>query len=187
MDITYKDESALIAGCINNERKAQEILYKEFFGKMFSMCMRYTNDQDLICAIINDAFLSVYKNISKYESRGVLEGWIRRITFNTLADHFRKENKQIKFLLIDEYHESHLWESKISETYDYDDILSKINTLTGTFKDVFVKYAIEGYNHKEIGEELQISEGTSKWYLYEARKKLQALFNISNTSYKYGR
>ena len=99
----------------------------------------------------------------------------------------RKENKQIKFLLIDEYHESHLWESKISETYDYDDILSKINTLTGTFKDVFVKYAIEGYNHKEIGEELQISEGTSKWYLYEARKKLQALFNISNTSYKYGR
>jgi RNA polymerase sigma factor (sigma-70 family) len=187
MDISYKDELALIQGCINNERKAQEILYKAFFGKMFTMCMRYTSDQDLICAIINDAFLSVFKNISKYENRGVLEGWIRRITFNTLADHFRKENKQIKFLLIDEYHNAPIGENKLSETYDYDDIIAKINTLPGNFKDVFVKYAIEGYNHREIGEELQISEGTSKWYLFEARKKLQALFKISNTTIKYGR
>jgi RNA polymerase sigma factor (sigma-70 family) len=187
MGITYKDESELIRGCINNDRKAQEQLYKSFFGKMFTMCMRYTSDKELICAIINDAFLNVFKNISKYENRGVFEGWIRRITFNTLADHFRKENKQIKFLLIDEYHSGHLGDNKLSETDDYDDIIAKINSLPGNFKDVFVKYALEGYNHREIGEELQISEGTSKWYLFEARKKLQALLKISNTSVKYGR
>jgi len=187
MDISYEDESSIISGCIKNERKAQEILYKKYFQKMYTMCLRYTNDQELICGIVNDAFLSVFKNISKYENRGVFEGWIRRITFNTLADHFRKTNKHIKFLLMDESSEQRIYENKISESYDYDDIIAKINTLPNTFKEVFVKYAIEGFNHREIGEELNISEGTSKWYLWEARKKLQCLFNMTNTGIGYGK
>ena len=70
---------------------------------------------------------------------------------------------------------------------NYEYILKKVFTLQGHYKDVFVKYAIEGYNHKEIGEKLNISEGTSKWYLSEARKKLQLLINSSLSDIKYGR
>lgn len=153
---------------------------------MFQMCQRYTQDEDVICGIINDAYLSVFKNINKFESRGSLEGWVRRITFNTMADHFRKRNKEVRFLNIDD-HDYNLSDST-TPLHDYDEILSKINTLTGSIKEVFMKYAIEGYSHKEIGESLQISEGTSKWYLSEARKKLQALIKYSNnSSYQYGK
>jgi RNA polymerase sigma-70 factor (ECF subfamily) len=151
------------------------------------MCKRYTQDDDQICLIVNDAFLSVFKNINKFENRGSLEGWIRRITFNTLSDHFRKEKKNIKFLLLEEHNTNQLDTYKTEENDDYDDIISKINTLSGSCKDVFIKYAIEGYNHKEIGERLRISEGTSKWYLSEARKKLQLLFQNHQASLRYGR
>ena len=179
-------EKSLVKGCSNNDRKCQEQLYKLYFNKMFQMCQRYTQDEDVICAIINDAYLSVFKNIDKFESRGSLEGWVRRITFNTMADHFRKKNKEIRFLNIDD-HDYQLTDTSTS-IHDYDEILSKIDTLTGSVKEVFVKYAIEGYSHKEIGEYLHISEGTSKWYLSEARKKLQALINYSNnSSYQYGK
>jgi RNA polymerase sigma factor (sigma-70 family) len=180
------DEIALIKGCKNNDRKSQERLYKLYFNKMYLMCQRYTQDEDTICAIINDAYLSVFKNIEKFEARGSLEGWVRRITFNTMADYFRKRNKEIKFLNIDD-HDFHLSDAS-APLHDYDDIISKIETLTGSIKEVFVKYAIEGYSHKEIGEYLHISEGTSKWYLSEARKKLQALIKYSNnTNYQYGK
>lgn len=186
-DFLIKDEQNLILGCKNNDRKSQETLYKKYFQKMYLMCLRYTKDEDKICQIINDAFLSVFKNIDKFENRGVFEGWIRRITFNTLADFFRRENKQIKFLLIEESNVTLNYGQEFSSSDDYDDILSKINTLTGSFKEVFIKYAIEGYNHKEIGKELSISEGTSKWYLSEARKKLQLLLQQNHATARYGR
>ena len=175
----------MIEGCIKNDRKHQEMMYKFHFDKMYQMCLRYSKDEAVICGIINDSFLLVFKNIHKFECRGSLEGWIRRITFNTMADYFRKENKQLKFLLLEEAANNSFVNEGNKD--DYDDIILKVNTLSGSFKEVFIKYAIEGYNHREIGEALRISEGTSKWYLAEARKKLQLLFNFSTDSYQYGK
>ncbi len=174
---SYTDED-LIKGCIDNNRKSQELLYKKYFPKMAMLCRKYTTEDDVSGVIINDAFLSVFKNIDKFQQKGSFEGWIRKITFNTLADYFRKENKQIKFLTI----EDHVTTSNLKENsiLEYEDLLAKVDKLQGTFKDVFVKFSIEGYNHKEIGEELHISEGTSKWYLSEARKKLQNLISPNN-------
>lgn len=174
---SHTDED-LIKGCIRNDRKCQELLYKRYFDKMMHLCRKYSLEDDISGAIINDAFLSVFKNIEKFEFKGSFEGWVRKITFNTLADYFRKENKQIKFLTIEE-HVSYS-EIKGDSIFDYEDLMAKVNRLQGTFKDVFIKFSIEGYNHKEIGEELHISEGTSKWYLSEARKKLQDMISPNN-------
>lgn len=187
LELLLKNDVALINGCKQNDRKAQEAVYRRYFDKMYAMCRRYTQDDDQICQIINDAFLLVFKNIENFEFRGSFEGWIRKITFNALSDFFRKENKNIKFLLLEE-HEIYIKPEDKNEMNDaYEDIIAKINTLSGSFKEVFIKYAIEGYNHKEIGEKLSISEGTSKWYLAEARKKLQLLFQNHQSSVRYGR
>jgi RNA polymerase sigma factor (sigma-70 family) len=175
------DLKELIAGCANNDRKAQESLYKAYFSKMYQMCLRYSKDEETNSAIVNDAFLSIFKNIGKFEQKGSFEGWLRRITFNKMADHFRKVNKDIKFLELDGFEKSAIQLS--SDQLEYDQILEKVNQLTGSCKDVFMKYAIEGYSHKEIGIALNISEGTSKWYLSEARKKLQHMLSKSIVSY----
>lgn len=189
MSLHYKfghiTEDTLINGCINNDRKCQEVLYKQYFDKMYAMCMRYTQDESIICGIINDGFLTVFKNIKAFEQRGSFEGWIRRIVFNTMADHFRKENKRIKFLQIPDEAKDII--SFQNDFHDYDEILSKIDTLVGSYKSVFILYAIEGFSHREIASQLDISENTSKWYLAEAKKKLQQLIIKTENNWYYGK
>ena len=88
---------------------------------MLVLCRKYAIEDNVSGAIINDAFLSVFKNIEKFEYKGSFEGWIPNITFNTLADYFRKENKQIKFLTIED-HISYA-EVKGDSFFEYDDLM----------------------------------------------------------------
>jgi len=163
----------LIKGCKANDRRSQEELYRTFFDKMLAMCRRYTQDEDQQISILNDGFLKVFKKIDTFKGEGSFEGWVRRLVFSSLSDYFRKENKYLKFMIFDTP-DSEL-PSESEESLYYQDIIKLIDRLPEKTKDVFHKYAIEGYTHKDIGAELNISEGTSKWHLSEARKKLQEL------------
>ena len=95
MHISQKDE-ILVKGCIANNRSAQEGLYRKYFDIAKRMCIRYTQDEDVLITVINDGFLRIFKNISKYEGKGSFEGWIKRLIFNALSDYFRKENRCFK-------------------------------------------------------------------------------------------
>ncbi|MDF1697449.1 MAG: sigma-70 family RNA polymerase sigma factor [Saprospiraceae bacterium] len=175
----------IINGCKANDRRCQEELYKIFFEKMLSMCRRYTQDEDQQLTIINDGFLKVFKKIDTFKGEGSFEGWVRRLVFTSLSDYFRKENKYLKFMIFET--PDSVLKSESEESLYYQDIINLIDLLPGKTKVVFQKYAIEGYTHKDIGIELGISEGTSKWHLSEARKKLQNLLkerNIYNSNVK---
>lgn len=167
---TYKK---IIAGCKANDRKSQEELYRIFFDKMLAMCRRYTQDEDQQISIINDGFLKVFKKIDTFKGEGSFEGWVRRLVFTSLSDFFRKENRYLKFMIFDT--PDTVLKSDSEEELYYQDIISLVERLPNKTKEVFQMYAIEGYTHKDIGKELEISEGTSKWHLSEARKKLQIL------------
>ena len=167
----------IIKGCIKNNRKSQQELYHLFFPKMIAMCLRYTKDEDKAMIIVNDGFLKVFKNIKKFEFRGSFEGWVRRLVFNCISDHFRKENKYLKMMVFEEQ-EKNSDEVALDRLF-YDDLIDLVNRLPGNNHKVFHLYAIEGFSHREIAEQLMISEGTSKWHLSEARKKLKKM--IYNT------
>lgn len=170
----------VISGCIKNDRRHQEELYKLFFPKMMTMVRRYTTDQDKAISILNDGFLKVFKNIKSYKGSGSFEGWVRRLVFTSISDFFRKENKYLKLMLFEEA-EKETNTSALDDLY-YDDLLKLVNRLPGNTHKVFNLYAIEGFNHREIGEILEISEGTSKWHLSEARKMLKVLLNMKSKS-----
>lgn len=172
---TYK---ALIDGCKANDRSAQERLYRTFFDKMLAMCRRYTQDEDQQISIINDGFLKVFKKIDQYDHQGSFEGWVRRLVFTSLSDYFRKENKYLKFMIFEE-HDTNLQPESMNALY-YKDVVELIDLLPNKTMQVFRRYAIEGYTHKDIGNELGMSEGTSKWHLSEARKKLKELLKERN-------
>lgn len=135
------------------------------------MCRRHTSDEQIAMTIINDGMLKVFKNIESYNFKGSFEGWVRRIVFRSLSDYYRKENKYIKFLIFEEK-EKKTSDNVLANLY-YDDLIQLTESLPYKMKQVFSMYAIEGYTHKEIGERLEISAGTSKWYLSEARKELK--------------
>jgi RNA polymerase sigma-70 factor (ECF subfamily) len=164
-------EAELIQGCIANDRKAQEQLYRQHFAAMMSMSMRYTSDRDLAAEIVNSGMLRVFQKIQLYEAKGSLEGWIRRIVFHAVSDHFKKEKKYVQFMVFEEKEAVQMPEA-VSNVY-YEDLIKLVHRLPSMTQKVFTLYAIEGFSHLEIGAALNISDGTSKWHVSNARQKLK--------------
>ncbi len=168
-------EEELVKGCTDNNRQMQEQLYKRFFPAMMEMCLRRTDDREEAMSIVNNGFLRVFKKIHLYSFKGSLEGWIRRLVWHSLADHFREKQRYIHFLVFEERDAPH-YESPAQQLFA-DDILRMVDELPASSAQVFRLYAIEGYSHAEVGEIMGISEGTSKWHLATARQKLKQLIH----------
>jgi RNA polymerase sigma factor (sigma-70 family) len=172
------DEREIVEGCVRNERKAQEVLYREHFDTMMRMCMRYTNDKDKAMEIVNIGFMRVFQKLHTFEFKGSLEGWIRRLVFHCLSDHYRKNSKYLQFMVFEERDQSTV-EKAHSNLYA-EDILKMVDTLPPATQQVFRLYAIEGFTHVEISKNTGISVGTSKWHLSNARKILKKLIDQNN-------
>ncbi len=177
-------EEELVRGCAENKRTFQEALYRRFFATMIAMCKRYTSDEEVALTICNDGFLKVFKNIQSFAFKGSLEGWIRRIVYHTLADYFRKQSKYLQFMVFEDYDQAQ--NPEVVPGLYLEDLMRLIEQLPATSERVFRMYAIEGYNHREIGEQLGMSENTSKWHLANARKKLQYLLKKQSKDYVRG-
>jgi RNA polymerase sigma-70 factor (ECF subfamily) len=88
----------IVEGCIRGERRSQEALFKQFYGKMMVVCLRYMTDRDTAQEVLQEAFLKVFDKLEVFDFKGSLEGWIRRIVANTAIDALRKA-KRNPFLL----------------------------------------------------------------------------------------
>ena len=168
-------EQELVSGCAANDRRAQEALYRHFFPEMLRMCRRYTRDEDTAIEIANNGFLRVFKKIHLFEFKGSLEGWIRRLVYRCMADYYRKNARYLHFLVLEDHDQG--VSAKGLEPFYEADILRAVGTLPPTSQEVFRLYAIEGYSHAEIADNLHMSEGTSKWHLSTARQKLRELIS----------
>jgi RNA polymerase sigma-70 factor (ECF subfamily) len=174
-------EAELIAGCVRNDRVFQEALYRRYFHAMMQMCRRYTNDPEIAMTVCNDGFLKVFKKIESFAFKGSLEGWIRRIVYHSISDYFRKDSKYLQFMVFEDHDDA--TSPEIVPGLYLEDLMKLIAKLPTMSEKVFRLYAIEGFNHREIGETLGMSENTSKWHLANARKKLQDLLNDQRNQY----
>ena len=168
----YSDQD-LVKGCLKNDRLSQEMLYRKYFRPMMRMINRYTQDQEVAMDILNTGFLRVFKKLDTFAFTGSLEGWIRRLIFHSLSDYFKKNSKQVYFLELED-RDAPLKEEALNQLY-FEDILKLVDMLPKATREVFYLYAIEGYTHVEISKKINISVGTSKWHLSNARKKLKQL------------
>lgn len=163
----------LIDGCKKDDRKAQERLYRSFYESMIVLCIRYARNETDAKAVLNAGFFKVFKSIHKYNpQKATLYTWIRTIIVNTCIDHVKSVQSTIVAGEIEETKAVHT-EPEVNAKLNAADILQLIRRLPPATMAVFNLFTIEGYGHKEIAALLQISEGTSKWHLSEARKSLQ--------------
>jgi len=179
---TYTDLE-LVNGCIANNRICQERLYRKYFPAMMSMCMRYTKDRDISMEIINNGMMRVFKKLDTFSFKGSLEGWIRKLVYHSLSDYYKKNSKYLHFLVFEE--RDQIVEKQPLHNLYFDDLISLVKTLPDNTRKVFEMYAIEGFTHKEISNQLELSEGTSKWHLSSARKKLQEMLTQQNLIQNY--
>jgi len=167
-------ESDLLNGCWQGDRKMQLELYNRFAPKMFGVCLRYASNAEEAEDILQEGFIKIFNKIRSYRSEGSFEGWIRRIFVNTAIEHLRKKTYLQPITEIEE----NTVEAKYLSVLDNlaeKDIIQLIQQLSPGYRTVFNMYVVEGYTHKQIGEILGISEGTSKSQLSRAKLILQEL------------
>ncbi len=156
----------LIKKCKQNNSKAQEQLYRLFSGKLFSICLKYSNDYSSAEDTLQDAFITIFNKIHQYKFQGSFEGWIKRITINTALQKYRKQKV---FEIINEEQIEEVEVEIDEEEVSLDHLLQLIQQLPDRYRLVFNLYVLDGYSHKEISEMLSISVGTSKSNLARAR------------------
>lgn len=169
-----QSDSDLIEGSMNGDRHAQELLYNKYSGKMYGVCLRYAGNESDANDILQEGFIKVFKNLSKYRGDGSFEGWIRRIMVNTSIEHFRRKKNTFS---ITETQERSVEDESLNalDQLDLKDLLEVINRLPEGYKMVFNMHVVEGYAHKEIAEKLGITEGTSKSQLARAKGVLKKM------------
>lgn len=167
-------EEQIREGCVKGDRRYQQMLYNMFSAKMFSVCLRYANEYNSAQDLLQEGFVKVFKNIEKFRGEGSFEGWVRRIFVNTAIEHYRK---QVNLYAL---HDSEAkgyehYDGNALETLKHEDIMKMIQKLSDGYRTVFNLYVVEGFSHKEIGDMMGISEGTSKSQLARARYLLQKM------------
>lgn len=168
------NERSLIEACIARERWAQQRLYEEYYPKMMGVCMRYANNDDDALDILHEGFIKVFKHVASYQPGTSLTAWIRRIMVNTAIDYYRKTIRRRTEDIETAYNLSNSDADAISQCTEKD-ILAAVKKLTPAYRAVFNMYVIEGFSHKEIADQLEITESTSRSNLVKARLKLQAI------------
>ncbi len=160
----------LIENCKINDTKAQGELYKLFSSKLFSVCLKYSKNYAEAEDNLQDAFLTIFNKIEQYKNKGSFEGWLKRITINTVLQRYRTE-KVFDIINEDNIEDVVLEidEDEISINY----LLQIIQALPDRYRMVFNLYVLDGYSHKEIAEMLNINIGTSKSNLARARQTLK--------------
>jgi len=160
----------IIRKCKEGNIQAQGELYKLFSIKLYAVCLKYSRNEDEAQDNLQDAFLTIFDKIKQYRHEGSFEGWVKRITVNTVLQRYRKERV---FEIVDrevaEDPEVEIETADISLDY----LLRLIQELPDRYRLVFNLYVLDGYSHQEIADMLRINIGTSKSNLARARTILK--------------
>ena len=167
----------LIKGCLENDLQSQEALYRLFYPDMIKVCFRYTNNIDDAGAIYNNAMMKVFKSLSIYKDEGKMEAWVKTIIVNCCLD-FCKQQKMFKQSVPYADQNEDAIRPEAFDRLSGKEIQQLIAALPKATATVFNLFIYEGFTHKQIGEQLGISENTSKWHVSEAKKSLRVKLEI---------
>ncbi|MDZ4838458.1 MAG: RNA polymerase sigma factor [Bacteroidota bacterium] len=174
---TSEEDEILVGACLKGDAKAQKILFEKYYSKMFSVCLRYTKDSDEARDILQEGFIKVFGKLSQYTQLSSFESWMKRIMVNTAIDAYRKTKAKPYIDDVNEAYHLHDQTEDVVSVMSHQELLEALQKLPTGYRTVFNMYVVEGYNHKEIADALNISEGTSKSQLAKARAKLQKVLS----------
>ena len=169
-------EKEFIDACVRNERWAQKRLYEEHYSQMMGVCLRYARNEHDALDVLQEGFIKVFRNITKYQPGTTLAAWIRRIMVNTAIDYYRKNIRRRTEDLDTAFELKSMDADAISQCSEKE-ILEAVQQLTPAYRVVFNLYVIEGYSHKEIADLMEITESTSRSNLVKSRMKLRQIIN----------
>lgn len=179
-------DKSLLLDCQNNVRRAQFELYHKCYGILMSICLRYQKNSLDAEELLNMGFLKIVTKLDKYNSDIPFEAWIRRIMINTIIDEFRKNKKAKATIEYTDFSGVHASKAvSLNEAdlmFEAEELELMIQKLPPVSQKVFNMHVLDGYSHKEIADKMDISVGTSKWHVSNARKLLRAMIESAKTT-----
>ncbi len=178
------DNSEIIKGCRMHKKNAQQSLYLKYNGVLMGICVRYAPTIEEAEDLLQESFIKIFSKFRKYDKKGSLEGWIKRITVNLAINYYHKHTKLKHKVLEENFDENMLTEDVSNEEetpksiilntdFRKEDLLEAMEKLPNGYKMVFNLYVLEKFSHQKIADTLHISINTSKSQLSRARKQLQ--------------
>lgn len=171
----------LVQACLRNDRKHQRHLYEQYKVQMFRICLRYGNNRMEAEDMLQDGFITIFKDLNRYSFKGPLGGWMRKVMVNSCLQHIRKNKNKLFVVDIQDVPEQEppTASEHIPRLQELTQMIQKLPT---GYRTVFNLYVIEGYTHKEIAELLTININTSKSQLSKAKKMLRVLLETKMVS-----
>lgn len=169
------DLESVIRACQEGDPQAQRVLFKQYFGYAKSISLRYASTREEAEEVLNEGFLKVFQNLSKYDPLQPFKPWIRTILINTAISYYRKHGKHQQNTITLEDAPYPRFDDQILENITADEILELVQMLRPVYRTVFMMYAIDGYNHREIADLLTLNEATVRSHYVRARARLQHL------------
>ncbi|MBP7407288.1 MAG: sigma-70 family RNA polymerase sigma factor [Flavobacteriales bacterium] len=173
-------ERELIKGCLEGERRCQEILYSRYARRMYAVCLRYARHELEAQDLMQEGFIRVFEKLKDFRMEGSFEGWIRRIMVHTSINQYRKKSFQQERFGMERMPEGEVGPEAVGRLGEAE-LLAMVSSLPDGYRMVFNLYAVEGYDHAEIAELLGCGESTSRSQLAKARRLLQMKINASST------
>jgi RNA polymerase sigma factor (sigma-70 family) len=167
MDIT------IIQACKKQQREAQRLVYEKMATKLYYVCKRYLKKEEEIEEVLADTFFTIFTKIDQLKELHAFEAWAKKIAVNHCLLQLRK-NLNFNLYLEDMSYTNQPLADEVTDLEEAD-LMNLLNYLPEGCKTIFNLFVVEGYSHKEIAQQLQISEGTSKSQLNAAKTKLKEL------------
>ena len=170
----------LIQRCIRGDREAHYQLYRQYSRSMYNVGYRIVNNEEEAQDVLQEAFISAFRNLKFYRGDSTFGVWLKRIVVN-------KAINQIKKKKMERFPEDERWDVKEEEARDefenfpftVEKVKEAIKRLPDGYRTVLSLYLLDGYDHGEIAEILGITESTSKSQFNRSKKKLKQLLEGS--------
>jgi RNA polymerase sigma factor (sigma-70 family) len=171
--VNVYQHAEIVMGCQRNERRAQAELYSLYSRAMYNICLRIVGSAESAEDVLQNSFIDIFSKIDSFRFEATIGAWIKRIVVNNCINHLKK--RRLVFAELNESYGQHIADRSDTETpiFNVEKINRAIYQLPEGYRIVFSLYALEGYDHEEIGQILGITEATSKSQYSRAKAKLR--------------
>ena len=173
------DFNKVLKACSKGDLKAQEYLFKQYYGYVMSIAMRFSSCHDNALEIANDSFLKIFMEIDSHQIDKEFRAWVRKIVINTAIDYYRRDKKNSIEIPI-EAASNETADASVIDSLNAEEIVKLINSLPKKYRYTFSLFEIEGFSHDEIARQLGITAGTSRSNLARAKKMLRQMIIINS-------
>ena len=181
-NLAQVSDEKLLKGCLQGNRTAQKQLYMKYKASMFGVCLRYAKNQAEAEDFLQEGFIKIFGDLYQYKPIGPLGGWMRRVVVNVALQHIRRRKDLFADVNIDDVAYNYSADEEVFSNFRMKALLEMIQKLPEGYRAVFNMYVMEGFSHKEIAKQLNITVNTSKSQLSRAKSTLRQMLEQQLTS-----